>query len=183
MRHSCLHARIKFIAPLAVVCSVIPFFLHSADDSIDPTARTLSFYHTHTKDRLVVTYASNGEYKTPALEAINEFLRDFRDGEKTNMDPALMDFLFELRELLGSTGTYEVISAYRSPATNEMLRARSRGVARRSQHLLGTAIDVRLDDVDTRLLRDAALKMQRGGVGYYQASNFVHIDTGRVRRW
>ncbi|MCZ6853060.1 MAG: DUF882 domain-containing protein [Gammaproteobacteria bacterium] len=153
--------------------------LHSAGD----TSRTLSFYHTHTKDRLIVTYAYGKKYKTQALEAINDFLKDFRDGAKADIDPALLDFLFDLREQVGSSGTYEVISAYRSTATNEMLRARSNGVARHSQHVLGKAIDVRLDDVDTKLLRDKAIQMQRGGVGYYRVSNFVHIDTGRVRRW
>jgi uncharacterized protein YcbK (DUF882 family) len=99
------------------------------------------------------------------------------------MDPHLLDLIYDLREALGSEGTYEVISAYRSPATNDMLRQRSGGVAKNSQHLLGKAIDVRLSDVDLTELRDTAIAMQRGGVGYYASPNFVHIDTGRVRRW
>jgi len=143
----------------------------------------LSFYHTHTKDRLTVTYALGKEYETQALEAISDFLKDFRNGAKATIDPELLDILFDLREQLASSGTYEVISAYRSVMTNEMLRTQSNGVARHSQHVVGKAIDVRLDDVDTKLLRDTAIQMQGGGVGYYQVSNFVHIDTGRVRRW
>jgi uncharacterized protein YcbK (DUF882 family) len=99
------------------------------------------------------------------------------------MDPGVFDILFEIQQASGSTGTFEVISAYRSPATNEMLRSNSSGVAKNSQHLLGTAIDVRLTDLDTVELRDVALELQRGGVGYYNKSDFVHVDTGRVRQW
>ncbi len=117
------------------------------------------------------------------LKIINEFLFDFRTGDVTDMDPMLLDLIHDLRETLGSEGTYEVISAYRSPATNDMLRQHSDGVAKNSQHLLGKAIDVRLTDVELTKLRDTAITMQRGGVGYYATSNFVHIDTGRVRRW
>ena len=169
---------------LAVCCIVtvlvfVPARLHPSSD----TARTLSFYHTHTGERLEVTYAEGDVYKAKALQSISRYLRDFRSGEETVFDPALLDLLFDLRAQFGGTGTYHVISAYRSPATNEMLRNKSGGVARLSQHLLGKAIDVRLDGVDTLSLRDKALAMQRGGVGYYKQSNFVHVDTGRVRRW
>jgi uncharacterized protein YcbK (DUF882 family) len=99
------------------------------------------------------------------------------------MDPGVFDILFEIQQRTGSTGVFEVISAYRSPETNEMLHSNSGGVARNSQHLLGKAIDVRLTDLDTAKLRDIALSLERGGVGYYSESNFVHVDTGRVRRW
>jgi uncharacterized protein YcbK (DUF882 family) len=100
-----------------------------------------------------------------------------------DMDPALLDFLHAAQQRVGSTGTYEIISAYRSPRTNEMLRRNGGGVAKRSMHLQGKAIDVRLTDADTRDLRQAGLDLSRGGVGYYSKSNFVHLDTGRVRRW
>ncbi len=143
----------------------------------------LSFYHTHTYERLDIVYFEDGEYIQPALEKINGYLGDFRTGDMTTMDPGLLDLIYDIRETLGSHGTYEVISAYRSPETNEMLRATGSGVARNSQHLLGTAIDVRLEDIPIEELRDAALAMQRGGVGFYKQSDFVHIDTGRVRRW
>ena len=145
--------------------------------------RRLSFYHTHTGERLDVVYARNGTYLDPALDSIEAFLSDFRTGDTRTIDPALLDLIYDVREALGGRGTYEVISAYRSPVTNEMLHNNSNGVAKDSQHVLGKAIDVRLTSVETERLRDAAIAMQRGGVGYYAASNFVHIDTGRVRRW
>jgi uncharacterized protein YcbK (DUF882 family) len=145
--------------------------------------RQLAFFHTHTGKRLDVVYKRNGEFVPEALSVINTFLSDFRTGEVADMDPHLLDLIYDLREATGSESTYEVISAYRSPATNDMLRQRSGGVAKNSQHLLGKAIDVRLSDVDLTELRDTAIAMQRGGVGYYASPNFVHIDTGRVRRW
>jgi uncharacterized protein YcbK (DUF882 family) len=145
--------------------------------------RNLSFYHTHTQKTLEVTYAVGGEYVDSALEEINDFLSDFRSGDVIVIDPKLLDLIYDVRASLGSNGTFEVISAYRSPATNKMLRDAGRGVAKKSQHLLGKAIDVRLRNIDTSDLRDAALKIKRGGVGYYAKSDFVHMDTGRVRRW
>ena len=166
---------------IAIACLLI-----SATDvpsGAPPAAKTLTFYHTHTGDRLRVTFAHGGSYDTDALETINGFLKDFRNGEKIAIDPALLDFLYDLQRRLNSSGTFEVISAYRSPQTNELLRSRSKSVARRSQHLLGKAIDVRLDDVELEKLHHTAVEMQRGGVGYYPKSNFVHLDAGRVRRW
>ena len=145
--------------------------------------RKLSFYHTHTHKNLSVVYAEKGEYVATALDQINEFLADFRTGGVETIDPALLDLIYDIHEYLGSKAPYQVISAYRSPETNAMLRSGSSGVAKKSQHLLGNAIDVRLSDVQTTKLRDAALAMKRGGVGYYKESDFVHIDTGRVRRW
>ncbi len=145
--------------------------------------RALKFFHTHTGERLEIVYKRDGQYVPEALREINEFLGDFRSGDVAEIDPELLDLIADIRDALGSDGTYEVISAYRSPKTNEMLRERSGGVARNSQHLLGKAIDVRLHGVDLTRLRDTAIEMQGGGVGYYARSNFVHIDTGRVRRW
>jgi uncharacterized protein YcbK (DUF882 family) len=145
--------------------------------------RQLSFYHTHTSESLTVTYYRDGEYVPSALADLNHFLRDFRTDDAVNMDPAVFDILYDIQIASGSVGTYQIISAYRSPATNEMLRGNSNGVARNSQHLLGRAIDVRLTDLDTAELRDVALSLQRGGVGYYSKSDFVHVDTGRVRQW
>lgn len=147
--------------------------------------RQLSFYHTHTGKRLIIVYSRNGEYVPSALEEINHFLFDFRTGDKAEMDPELLDLIYDVRAALGSDSAYQVVSAYRSPKTNEILRGRSQntGVAKNSQHLLGKAIDVRLEGVKTSTLRDTAIAMKRGGVGYYAASDFVHMDTGRVRRW
>lgn len=147
--------------------------------------RELSFFHTHTGNRLDVVYWRDGAYVDPSLREINNFLSDFRTGDIVEIDPELLDLIYDVRETLGSDGIYQVVSAYRSPKTNEMLRGRSgsSGVAKKSQHLLGKAIDVRLEGVRTAQLRDAAIALQRGGVGFYEASDFVHMDTGRVRRW
>lgn len=148
-------------------------------------SRELSFYHTHTGKRLEVVYWKDGQYVGSALDEINGFLSDFRTGDIVDMDPRLLDLIYDVRASLDSDASYQVVSAYRSPKTNEMLRGRSAssGVAKKSQHLLGKAIDVRLEGVDTADLRDAAIRLQRGGVGYYEQSDFVHMDTGRVRRW
>jgi uncharacterized protein YcbK (DUF882 family) len=147
--------------------------------------RQLSFHHTHTGKRLNVVYWEDGNYVPDALADINRFLFDFRTGDRVEMDPTLLDLIYDVRASLGSDGVYQVVSAYRSPQTNEMLRGRSAasGVAKKSQHVLGKAIDVRLEGVRTAELRDAAIRLQRGGVGFYESSDFVHMDTGRVRRW
>ena len=138
--------------------------------------------HAKPNPEVVHNYV-DGEYDTSALSKLNHFLRDFRTGDETEMDSGVFDILFDIQQDSGSTGVYHVISAYRSPTTNDMLRSKSDGVARNSQHLLGKAIDVRLTDLDTDKLRDVALSLKRGGVGYYSESDFVHVDTGRVRRW
>jgi len=166
------------LAALVVTASVTPPQPVRAAD-----ARQLSFYHTHTRLSLDVVYYQNGEYVDSALSEINRFLKDFRTGEITEINPELLDLLHDVRNELGSEAAYEVISAYRSPKTNEMLRSTTSGVAKKSQHLNGNAIDVRLRGVRTRTLRETALRMERGGVGYYPKSDFVHMDTGPVRQW
>ncbi|MCC7488466.1 MAG: DUF882 domain-containing protein, partial [Gammaproteobacteria bacterium] len=114
---------------------------------------------------------------------INHLLRDFRSGAVHPIDPRLLDVLHDVQAMSGSSGRYEIISAFRSPATNEMLRHKSSGVAQKSLHLQGQAVDVRLEGLATGTLRRAALSLGRGGVGYYPDSDFVHLDTGRVRAW
>lgn len=145
--------------------------------------RVLKFYHTHTGDSLQVVYFRRGDYDPDALDQLKVFLADWRNGKQHDLDPKLMDILWQLQQATGSSNTWEVISAYRSPETNEMLRSRSSGVASKSQHLLGTAIDVRLRGTDLEVLRDNARSLKLGGVGYYAKSDFVHVDTGRVRYW
>ncbi len=145
--------------------------------------RALSFYHTHTGERLRVTYAEGRTHIPEALDKVNRFLRDFRTGEMHPIDPRLLDSLHQLQQATGGRGPYEIISAYRSPQTNEMLRSNSNGVAQRSLHMEGRAIDVRLRGVATHRLRKAALALHPGGVGYYESSDFIHVDTGRVRTW
>ena len=114
---------------------------------------------------------------------LDAFLRDHRTGDEHPIDPALYDILNDLRLATGTRSPFHVISAYRSPRTNSMLQENGRGVAKGSLHLQGRAIDVRLADVGSASLRDAAVELQRGGVGYYRGPDFVHVDTGRVRRW
>ena len=149
----------------------------------EPSSRTLAFEHTHTGEALEVTYYADGDYLADGLAQVNRLLRDHYSGDVTVMDPSLLDLLYELRQRTGTQAPFQIISGYRSPETNERLRTAGRGVAKRSMHIEGKAIDIRLADVPSDELRDAALAMQRGGVGYYEASNFVHVDVGRVRRW
>src|SRR5215218_5020509 len=145
--------------------------------------RTLTFFHTHTRESLTVTFRSNGQYDSGALQQLNWFLRDWRVEKPAQMDPRLFDILWEVYRESGSSQPINIISAYRSPETNSALRRRSSGVAEHSQHMLGKAMDIRLPDVDTARLRAVAMKMQYGGVGYYASSAFVHVDTGNVRAW
>jgi uncharacterized protein YcbK (DUF882 family) len=145
--------------------------------------RVLSFAHTHTSERLTVPYFDDGAYLSEGLARLNRLLRDHRSGEEHPIDPALFDVLNDLRLATGTHEPFQVISGYRSPKTNAKLRSAGRGVAKRSLHMDGRAIDVRLADVKSSVLRDAALELKRGGVGYYRTSDFVHVDTGRFRTW
>ena len=148
----------------------------------DPVRR-LHFEHTHTGERLAVEYAHGDQYLPDALVSVNRLLRDFRTGDVHPIDKELLDLLHGVSGLTETSRPFQVISGYRSPATNAMLRQKSVGVAGRSLHMQGMAIDIRLADVPLAKLRRAALAVGRGGVGYYPASNFVHVDTGRVRLW
>jgi uncharacterized protein YcbK (DUF882 family) len=148
--------------------------------------RTLSFFNTHTGERLKVAYCCGGEYQPDALKLVNNILRDHRANEVKPIDPKLLDLLHELSGTLEVDQPYHVISGYRSPHTNGALQARSganTGVATKSLHMVGKAIDIRLPGVKLDNLRSAARSLKLGGVGYYPSSNFVHVDTGRVRFW
>jgi uncharacterized protein YcbK (DUF882 family) len=145
--------------------------------------RSLSFVHTHTGERLSSVYFQDGQYVAAELARINYVLRDFRTGDVHPIDPGVLDILSDLRALADRDEAFEVICGYRSPETNAALRRRSSGVAEHSLHLEGRAIDVRLPGVPTARLRELALGMSRGGVGYYAASDFVHLDNGRIRHW
>ncbi len=147
------------------------------------TTRSLALIHTHTGERIESTYVREGAYVPAELERLNHLLRDFRTGDVYPIAPQTLDILAELRVLADRDEPYEVICGYRSPHTNSMLRERSHGVAEHSLHLQGRAIDVRLPGVPTARLRDLALGLGRGGVGYYAQSDFVHLDNGAVRRW
>ena len=147
------------------------------------TKRTLKFHHTHTNEKFSATYYDGTQYDPIALQETNDFLKDFRTGDIEIIDPSLLDSLHNLQLKTGSRGIFQVISAYRSPKTNESLRSRTHGVAKRSYHMLGKAIDVRLSDVKTATLRTVARSLKQGGVGYYSKSDFLHIDTGPARAW
>ena len=146
----------------------------------------LRFYHTHTRERLDIVYRHGDAYAPEALAELDHFLRDHRTGEIRHFDPRVFDLLHDLIAAVNdSDGEIDVICGYRTPWSNEFLRSRSvhTGVARHSLHMQAEAIDIRLPGVPTSVLRDAALRLHRGGVGYYAASDFVHVDVGRVRRW
>jgi uncharacterized protein YcbK (DUF882 family) len=145
--------------------------------------RSLGFVNTHTNEKILATYWKDGVYDKGALKDINYVLRDHRTGEIARMDPQLLDLLVELHRRTGSRKAFQIISAYRSPKTNAMLASASGGVAKHSMHMEAKAVDIRLYDVKLADLRDTALGMKAGGVGYYAKSDFVHVDTGRVRRW
>ncbi|MEA2779657.1 MAG: hypothetical protein QOK29_1201 [Rhodospirillaceae bacterium] len=166
------------------------FGLVVAAGSISPAARAaltgprrLAFYHTHTGEKLSTVYWEKGGYVRGALGEIDYILRDYVNGAERPIDRRLLDMLAELHRRLASRAPFEIISGYRSPETNEKLRARSDGVAKHSYHLNAMAIDIRLPDVPLRTLRQAAMDLGRGGVGIYPRSNFVHVDTGPVRYW
>lgn len=146
-------------------------------------AYKVAFRNAHTAESFSGVYRVGDKYMPEAFERINYVLRDFRTNEVKMMDPRLIDLLFVLHYESGSSKPFEIISGYRSPKTNAMLRRASTGVARRSMHMEGKAVDLRLADTRLSYLRKVAVDLQIGGVGYYPRSNFIHIDTGRVRQW
>lgn len=145
--------------------------------------REIALYNTHTNERLHMCYFRDGQFIAESCQRLNQFLRDHRTGDVHPIDPRLFDVVYAVQTQLGHRGNVEIISGYRSPATNARLHAGSSGVAKHSQHTLGKALDIRLSGMDTARVRDAALELRAGGVGYYASSDFVHLDTGRVRRW
>lgn len=146
--------------------------------------RALDMLHLHTTEQIDLVFSVDQRYLPPALGQLDYFLRDHYSNEVGQMDPLLYDFMYQIRRDTGARRAFEIISGYRSPVTNEHLRTtRGGGVARRSLHMDGQAIDLRLPGVPLAELRDAAIAQQLGGVGYYSRDGFVHIDTGRVRTW
>jgi uncharacterized protein YcbK (DUF882 family) len=183
--------RILPFAPATGVCLAIASLgiLFAVDGLQNAVAngdtRTLTFHHTHRDDDLTITFKRNGRYDDEALKKLNYFLRDWRTDETTQMDPHLFDILWEVYREVGGKEPINIISSYRSPHTNAMLRRRGRGVARFSQHMLGKAMDFYIPGVALDQIRAAGLRLQRGGVGFYPTSGspFVHVDTGSVRHW
>jgi uncharacterized protein YcbK (DUF882 family) len=145
--------------------------------------RELSFHNTHTGEKVSLTYFEEGQYLTDALQEIDNLFRDHRSGDIRPIDPNLLNLLYKLQETLEITKPFHIISGYRSPESNADLYARHDGVARNSLHMVGKAVDIRIEGVDCRHIRNAALSLQQGGVGYYPSSDFVHVDTGLIRTW
>lgn len=153
----------------------------SAPPLVEP--RWVRLRNIHTDEKLEAVYWENGQYVPDAVQALDKVLRDYRNDEVHPMDPGLYDILDQIRAKTQSKSPFQIISGYRSPATNRMLAERSSEVAKRSLHMDGKAMDIKLDDVDLRYVRQAALDIGRGGVGYYPTSDFVHVDVGPVRKW
>jgi uncharacterized protein YcbK (DUF882 family) len=147
------------------------------------TERSLAFHSLHTGENLKTVYWSQGEYIPDSLSEIHHILRDFRTGDVYPMDPRLLDLMCKLHTTMETTASFDIISGYRSPKTNAALHSQSNGVAENSLHLKGMATDLHLPGRSLASLRNAALSLRAGGVGYYPASQFVHVDVGRVRSW
>jgi uncharacterized protein YcbK (DUF882 family) len=172
---------------LAAAAVALPALAGRVQASVWPGAgdsRALALKHLHTHERIEIEYAQPAGYLQPALQALNHFLRDHYSGEVGRIDPQLFDLMHRVQHTLGSRVAYEIISGYRCPTTNRHLKqTRGGGVASRSLHMDGRAVDVRLPGVPLAELRDAALSLKLGGVGYYPNEQFVHLDTGRTRAW
>ena len=187
-RYRCTDIRLlrrDFLKLGAVATGILfnPLSAMAAFDSRSNPFKNLAFYNTHTQERLHVCYCRNGKYDFKALSKINHILRDHRSGEVRAIDIQLLELLHDLSFKTSSQSPFHVISGYRSPATNKKLNKKSAGVASKSLHMQGKAIDIRIPGIKTRKLRNVARQMKAGGVGYYSKSDFVHVDTGRVRYW
>lgn len=170
----------------AAAASLVLLGTNGLQDAIaNGDTRSITILHTHTKESATVTFRRDGVYVREGLDKLNHLLRDWRQDEKTNMDPRLFDIVWQVHREVGSSEPIHVVSAYRSPMTNSMLRRRSRGVAKHSQHMLGKAMDFYLPDADMARVRAVAMRLQHGGVGFYPGAfnPFVHLDSGSVRSW
>jgi uncharacterized protein YcbK (DUF882 family) len=174
-----------FLLTLIFACAVVsPIAAEPKLQAVSGVPYHLQFFHTHTGERLDIVYRNGEGYDQESLARLNRYLRDHRTGEIHEYDPRVFDLLHDLTTALGNPDLeIDVVCGYRTPWSNEFLRTHGHGVARNSLHMQAMAIDIRVPGVPTAQLRDAALALHRGGVGYYAASNFVHLDVGRVRQW
>ena len=181
---SCI-ARRRFLqyATIAAVANLFPTSILTALARTLDTEKTLSFYNTHTRENLETCYFRRGSYCPKALAHINHILRDHRTDKVKPIDTGLLDLLHALSVSLHSQEPFHIISGYRSPSSNALLRRKSKGVAAFSLHMQGKAVDIRLPRCPGKKLRKAAVNLKRGGVGYYPRLNFIHVDVGRVRYW
>lgn len=177
--------------PRCIACAGVAFFLFSPLAAVAPSAAVrpaqeyrLRLYHTHTGERLDIVYRQGEEYVPIAVSKLDYFLRDHRTGEVRGFDPKLYDILSDLTAAIGRPDAeIDIICGYRSPWSNEFLRTHTQGVAQKSMHMQAQAIDLRIPGANTQHLRDFVLSLHRGGVGFYPRSDFIHVDTGRVRQW
>lgn len=169
----------------AALAAAVPAFALAAQKGAAPDTgpRKALLHNLHTGETFSDVYFEGGRYVPQALAAAMRVLRDWRNGEEHVMDPRLFDALHSIQGKLGTAKPFQIISGYRSPKTNAMLHAKSKGVASNSQHTQGKAVDVRIEGVELRNLQKAALSLQAGGVGYYPVSDFVHVDVASVRQW
>lgn len=167
----------------AAVSALLPMSAMASINGILIPERRLSFYNTHTDERLEVCYYNQGRYQFHALKKINYIFRDHYSGKIKPIHKDLLDLLHAISMTLGDGAQFHIISGYRSPETNAMLRKKTKAVAKNSLHIQGKAADIRIPDCDTKRLSNICMKMQAGGVGYYPESDFVHVDTGDVRCW
>jgi uncharacterized protein YcbK (DUF882 family) len=168
---------------MAAAAVVLPRAVFGAGESFSVAEKSLAFYNTHTGEKLKSVYWAEGQYVTASLHEINHILRDPRNNEVHDIDTRLLDLLFSIRREIDTNQPFHVISGYRSADTNAFLRVHTTGVAENSLHLVGKAIDIRSPGKDLRSLQRVAIALKGGGVGYYPKSDFVHVDTGRVRYW
>ena len=176
---------------LGAATTMVPIGAEAALRAVEPLnhilqtapTRTLSFYNVHTGESLKALYFERGEYVPGALAEVNHFFRDFRANQEMPIDPRLLDLLHRINHALDTSQPFNLISGYRSPATNAWLAGQNEGVARHSLHMYGMASDISVQGRSLALVQIVALAMRGGGVGFYPRSDFVHVDTGRVRRW
>jgi len=171
------------IGAQAAVSGLFPMSAIASIDRFLAPKRKLSLYNTHTDETLEVCYYTRGRYQPSALRKINYIFRDHYSGKIKPIHKDLMDFLHIISKTIGHGVQFHIISGYRSPETNAMLRRKTGAVAKNSLHMRGKAADIRIPDYDTKRLSNICMKMQAGGVGYYPGSDFVHVDTGKVRCW
>jgi uncharacterized protein YcbK (DUF882 family) len=176
----------KTLASAGLATGMIAVMVTESGDAVaNGDTRSISIYHTHSRESATITYKRNGQFDRDGLEKLNWILRDWRTQQPTSMDPRLFDVVWEVHRAVDSNEPFNIVSAYRSPETNAMLRRRSSGVAEHSQHMLGKAMDFFLPDTPLPKIREAGIRLQRGGVGFYPTSfsPFVHLDVGGVRHW
>jgi uncharacterized protein YcbK (DUF882 family) len=165
----CTKLLVRAVTCACLIVAAVPFVGISATEASAET-RSLKLYYTHTREKATITFKRNGRYDAKGLQELNRFLRDWRRNQPTKMDPRLFDLVWEVYRRSGATGHINVVSAFRAPETNNMLRSRTKGVAKSSQHTLGKAMDFFIPGVKINRLREIAMQLQVGGVGYYRAS-------------